>query len=110
MAEKREGIRLTSDSWKEFKRWGNAVVELEEVSREQLIEWQKTAMMEFYARPRIILHHIAEFIRGDHEKFYYRPLFFGLQEFYRRNIKRIFRKSHPKTAVRSLAGAQEDTA
>ena len=110
MAEKHEGIRLTSDSWNEFRRWGNAVVELEEVSREQLIEWQKIAMMEFYARPRIILHHIAEFIRGDHKKFYYRPLFFGLKEFYYRKVKRFFRKSHQETTVKSLAGTQRDIA
>jgi len=110
MAEKHEGIHLTSDSWKEFKRWGNAVVELDDVSREQLIEWQKIAMMEFYARPSIILHHIAEFLRGDHEKFYYRPLFFGLKEFYNRKIRRLFRKSHREAAAKSLAETQRDTA
>jgi len=109
MAEKREGIRLTSDSWKEFRRWGNAVVELEEVSREQLIEWQKIAMMEFYARPRIILHHIAEFIRGDHENFYYRPLFFGLKEFYNRKVKGFFRKSVQEKAVKPIAKVQRDS-
>jgi anaerobic magnesium-protoporphyrin IX monomethyl ester cyclase len=110
MAEKREGIRLTSDSWKEFRRWGNAVIELEEVSREQLIDWQKIAMMEFYARPRIIMHHIVEFIRGNHEKFYYRPLFFGLKEFYHRKLKRFFRRPHQKTAIKTLASTQRDTA
>jgi len=92
MAKKGEGLRLISNSWEEFKRWGNAVIELENVSRDELIEWQRIAMMEFYARPSIILHHMKEFIKGNHTKFYYRPLFFGLREFYNRKIKGFFRK------------------
>jgi len=93
MAEEGEGLHLVTRSWKEFKRWGNAVVELETVSRDKLIEWQKIAMMEFYARPGIILHHLKAFISGDHQKFFYRPLFFGLQEFYDRKIRRSQRRS-----------------
>ena len=93
MAERGDGLHLTTNSWKEFKRWGNAVIELEDVSRDKLIEWQKIAMVEFYARPRIIFHHLKAFIGGDHKKFYYRPLLFGLREFYNRKIKSFFRKS-----------------
>ena len=96
MAERGEGLHLAAESWKEFKRWGNAVIELEDTSRDELIEWQKIAMMEFYARPRIILHHLRAFIGGDHKKFYYRPLIFGLKEFYNRKIKSFFRKSDGK--------------
>lgn len=93
MAERGEGLHLATKSWKEFKRWGNAVIELEDVSRDQLIEQQKIAMMEFYARPRIIFHHLKAFLGGNHDKFFYRPLIFGLKEFYRRKIKRN-RKLH----------------
>ncbi len=88
MADRGEGLHLTTRSWKEFKRWGNAVIELEDVSRDKLIEWQKIATMEFYARPRIIFHHLKTFLSGEHDKFFYRPLFFGLKEFYDRKIKR----------------------
>jgi len=88
MAERGEGLHLITKSWKEFKRWGNAVIELEDVSRDNLIEWQKIAMMEFYARPRIIFHHLKAFLGGDHKKYYYRPLLLGLKEFYNRKIKR----------------------
>lgn len=87
MAEKGEGLRLTTELWREFRRWGNAVIELEGITSEELKEWQKVAMMEFYARPRIILYHLKAFISGVREKFYYRPLLFGLQEFYNRKIK-----------------------
>lgn len=90
MAQRMEGLRLTTNSWKEFKRWGNAVIELEDVSRDELIEWQKNAMMEFYVRPRIISYHIKQFIRGNHTRFYYRPLLFGLKEFYNRKVKKAF--------------------
>ena len=93
MAQRGEGLRLRNHSWKELRRWGNAVIELEDVSADELIEWQRIAMMEFYARPRIILHHIKQFIAGDHNKFYYRPLFFGLKEFYNRKVVKFFRKS-----------------
>ncbi|MFC2001736.1 B12-binding domain-containing radical SAM protein [Chloroflexota bacterium] len=93
MAEKGEGLHLITNSWKEFKRWGNAVIELDGLSRDDLMEWQKIAMMEFYARPRIVLHHLRTFIGGDHKKFYYRPLLFGLKEYYNRKIKNIFKKS-----------------
>ena len=65
-------------------------------------------MMEFYARPRIILHHIVEFIKGDHKKFYYRPLFFGLKEFYHRKVEGLFRKSVQEKAVKPLAKTQRD--
>lgn len=93
MAEKGEGLRLLSHSWKDFKRWGDSVIELEDVPRKKLIEWQRIAMMEFYARPKIIWWHIKEFIKGEHAKYYYRPLLFGLGEFYRRKLK-IFNRNH----------------
>ena len=35
----------------------------------------------------IIFHHIKAFIGGEHDKFFYRPLFFGLKEFYNRKIR-----------------------
>jgi len=91
MSQRGEGLRLITNSWKEFKRWGNAVIELEDVSRDELIEWQKIAMMEFYIRPRIIFYHIKQFIKGNHTRFYYRPLFFGLKEFYIRKVKKVLK-------------------
>lgn len=93
MAERGEGLRLTTNSWKEFMRWGNAVIELEDIPRDELIKWQKIAMMKFYARPRIIFHHLKLFLSGDHKKFYYRPLLFGLKEFYNQKIKSLWGKS-----------------
>lgn len=87
MAERGEGLSLLEAPWEEFKRWGNAVVEVEGVSADGLKEWQETATMEFYARPRIILGHIIEFLKGNRERFYYRPLIFGLKVYCNRKIK-----------------------
>ena len=76
-----DGIRLTTKDWKEFTRWGNAVSELDGITREELIELQKDAMTEFYVRPRIILHYIKEFAKGERDGFYYRPLWYGIRHF-----------------------------
>lgn len=94
MAVRGEGLCLTTEAWKEYKRWGNAVIELVGINGEALKEWQKVAMMEFYARPRVILRHLKAFISGGREKFYYRPLLFGLKEYYNRKIKSLGRRSN----------------
>ncbi len=73
-----DGVRLVTNDWKEFKRWGNSVIELDGITREELVELQKKAMTEFYARPRIILRHIQEFLKGEHSAFYYRPLWYAI--------------------------------
>lgn len=76
-----QGLRLIEKNWREFKRWGNAVVELEKITREELIELQKEAMTKFYVRPKIILYHIKQFLRGQHSAFYYRPLWYAIKNF-----------------------------
>ena len=76
-----EGIHLITKDWKEFKRWGNAVVELDGIKREELIELQKKAMTEFYVRPKILWFHIKEFLKGEHSAYYYRPLWYAIKHF-----------------------------
>ncbi len=80
-ALKGNGIRLTTKDWKDFTRWGNAVTELDGITREELIELQKDAMTEFYVRPKIILHYIKAFIEGERAAFYYRPLWYAIKHF-----------------------------
>lgn len=79
MAVEGKGLRLLSKDWREFRRWGNAVIELDDVSREELIELQKKAMNEFYLRPKILLNHIEQYLRGNRSRFYYRPLMFAIK-------------------------------
>ena len=73
MALQGDGLHLLTRDWKDFKRWGNAVIELKDVSRQELIRWQRRAMIEFYLRPKIIGHHLKHFIKEGHDTFYYKP-------------------------------------
>lgn len=68
-----DGIYLRTYDWKEYQRWGNAVIELEDVSSQELIKWQKRAMLEFYLRPQIIWHHLKYFVGVGHDPLYYKP-------------------------------------
>ena len=58
MAKKNEGIRLLTENFSEFRRWGNAVIELPELSREELIALHRYANRSFHLRPKIIWHHL----------------------------------------------------
>ncbi|MFQ5646394.1 MAG: B12-binding domain-containing radical SAM protein [bacterium] len=48
------GLRLLTNDWKEYRRYGNAVMEMNDLTAHDLIEWQNKAYKEFYMRPRII--------------------------------------------------------
>lgn len=81
-----DGCTLLTHDWAEFKRHGNAVIELPDLSREELIDLQRVAMMEFYLRWPIVRDHLVSFFRGAREGFYYRPLWFAVKERIRRTI------------------------
>ncbi len=76
MAMKGDGIRAVTNNWKEYMRWGNAVVEVGDISREELIGWQKRAMLEFYLRPKIIFHHMVYLVRARQFMLGYAPNIF----------------------------------
>ena len=48
------GIKLLTDDWKEYRRYGNSVMEMNDLSVKDLIEYQKKAYKKFYMRPHII--------------------------------------------------------
>ena len=52
------GIRLLTNDWKEFRRWGNAVIEVNDLKREDLIKYQKKALMKFYMTPERIIYNL----------------------------------------------------
>ena len=56
MAKKNQGLRLLTEDWSQYERWGNAVIELPTLSREELIQWQKKAHRSFYLRLPTIWH------------------------------------------------------
>ncbi len=47
------GLRLLTEDWTEYRRYGNAVMEMNDLSREDLIRLQKQAYLRFYLRPSI---------------------------------------------------------
>ena len=52
------GLKLLTHDWREFRRWGNAVINVNDLTKEELIKWQKRALLEFYLRPRIIWYNL----------------------------------------------------
>ena len=52
------GLKLLTDDWREYRRWGNAVINVNDLSKEDLIKWQKRALLEFYLRPKIMLYNL----------------------------------------------------
>lgn len=52
------GIKLLTNNWKEFRRWGNAVIEVNDLSRDDLIKWQKKALLSFYLTPGRLIYNL----------------------------------------------------
>ncbi len=85
-AKFRTRYRLLTQDWSRFRRYGNAVVELDEVSHKDLIDLQRVATMEFYLRGSIIYRHLFQFLRGARDPYYYRPVWFAVKERLRRTF------------------------
>jgi radical SAM superfamily enzyme YgiQ (UPF0313 family) len=79
-AEQGHGMRFTTRDFGAFTRWGNAVIELPGLSAPDLKRHQRQAMATFYSQPRVIARHLKEYLEGNHARYYYRPLLFGLRE------------------------------
>jgi len=64
------GIKLLTEDWKEYRRYGNSVMEMNGLTRDDLIMMQKWGYKKFYLRPKIIWYNIrraglkAAFING----------------------------------------------
>ena len=52
------GSRLLADDMSELRRFGNASVEVNDLTRNRLIILQKIGLMRFYLRPRVIWRHL----------------------------------------------------
>jgi anaerobic magnesium-protoporphyrin IX monomethyl ester cyclase len=80
MARKGQQIRLLSEDWGEYRRWGNAVIKTDAVSREELIQWQEKATAEFYSQRRIILYHLRKLLTTKDFAYYLRPFWFAIKK------------------------------
>ena len=52
------GTRLLGDDLSELRRFGNASMEVNDLTRNRLILLQKIGLLRFYLRPRVILRHL----------------------------------------------------
>ncbi|MBI5788938.1 MAG: radical SAM protein [Candidatus Schekmanbacteria bacterium] len=52
------GLRLLTDDWIQYRRYGNAVMEMNDLSVQDLIEYQRIAYKKFYMRPHIIWYNV----------------------------------------------------
>lgn len=77
-AKQGEGLRLLTEDWSQYRRWGNSVIDLNGVSRNSLVHWQKRAMVEFFLRPHIIMHHVKYYLKHGHFLLDYQPNLFNL--------------------------------
>lgn len=80
MCMEKNGIELMSTDWSDYRRWGKAVVRTPELSNRELENYQVRMIADFYSRPSIIWYYIKQFLRGNRNFYYYRPLVFGLRE------------------------------
>jgi radical SAM superfamily enzyme YgiQ (UPF0313 family) len=52
------GIKLLTEDWEEYRRYGNSVMEMNDLKVKDLIKLQKWAYRKFYLRPHIIWYNI----------------------------------------------------
>jgi len=52
------GLKLLTEDWNEYRRWGNAVIEVNDLKPKDLVYWQKRALLEFYLRPKQIVYNL----------------------------------------------------
>ena len=52
------GLKLLSDDWKEYRRYGNSVMEMNGLTVKDLISAQRKMYLRFYIRPRIVLYNL----------------------------------------------------
>lgn len=52
------GLKLLTDDWREYRRYGNSVMELNDLTVSGLISTQRSMYLRFYLRPKIILYNL----------------------------------------------------
>jgi len=99
MALKNKGIHLVSNNWGDFTRYGRSVIHTDELTKEDLENYQKVFLAEFYSQPKVILYHLLQLLKGNLSLYYYRPFIFAV---WNRIKKLIIRKNHEKSYTGNL--------
>jgi anaerobic magnesium-protoporphyrin IX monomethyl ester cyclase len=88
-----EGLHLMCKDWREFKRWGTAVIRTDDLTAEDLEWYQRRFLTEFYTQPKILWYHFKQLLQGNFSHYFYRPLFFAM----RNRIRDFITRSRPPT-------------
>jgi radical SAM superfamily enzyme YgiQ (UPF0313 family) len=85
-----EGIHFVrpemAHEWRHYRRWGHPIVRTDALSAEDLTTLREQAIVEFYARPRILDYYAARFAEGARARYYYRPLNFAWRRAHGRDL------------------------
>lgn len=78
MAMNGQGIHLLSNNWSDFTRYGKSVIRTDELGKEDLENYQKIFLAEFYTQPKVIFYHFLQLFKGNFSLYYYRPVIFAI--------------------------------
>lgn len=98
MAINGQGIHLISRNWGDFIRYGRSVIRTNELEKEDLENYQKVFLTEFYTQPKVIFYHFLQFFKGNFSLYYYRPVIFAIC----RKTAAIFKQLRDKAKGKSL--------
>lgn len=88
-----DGIHLLCRDWREFKRWGTAVIMTDDLTGEDLRWYQRRFLTEFYTQPKVLWYHLIQMMKGNFSLYFYRPLLFAVKN----RILNFLTRSRPPT-------------
>jgi len=90
IACRKEGLRFVKPEyareWSVFRRWGNPIVETDELTSGELEALRERAVMEFYTQDKVFRYYESLFRGGNRSRYFYRPLNFAWQRKFGRDI------------------------
>lgn len=90
LAKKGDGIKFAKPEyeteWSEYRRWGNSIIETESLSSSDLMTAQIKCQEEFYSQQKVYDYYHDLFLQGNRNLYFYRPLNFGWNKKYGKDI------------------------
>mgnify|MGYP001609692874 FL=1 len=81
MTLRNEGLRFAEKryetDWAEYRRWGRAIIETDDLTAEDLEDYQVKAQVGFYSQRKIYDYYYMLFMNGNRSRYFYRPLNFA---------------------------------
>ena len=74
-----DGLHLLCKDWREFKRWGTAVIRTDDLTAEDLQWYQRRFLTVFYTQPKVLWYHFKQLLQGNSSHYFFRPLYFAIK-------------------------------